>query len=154
MSVEREIGYIKVSVCQPPSAPIWWNQLQCIWRETGQSSSTPNPWIKAKSYSGEICSALGNPLWMWERTAQWVFRGRFGVLGLEREQAGEDFISTVLHISWKKQSSFGFLMATSFFSLQPRVQVTRPCLLSFQRGMKANGLRSFRQSSRGKKQNE
>lgn len=94
-SVEREIGYIKVWARQPPSGPIWWNQLCCVWAETGQSSSTPNPWIKAKSYSRQICSAPGNPLWMWERTAQWVFRGRLGVLGLERERAGEDFISTV-----------------------------------------------------------
>lgn len=104
MSAEREIGYIKVGFCQPPSAPTRWNLLCYIWGETDQSSSTPNPWIKAKSYSTEIRSAPGNPLWMWERTAQWVCRGRLGVLGSEREEAGEDFISTALRIRLEKQN--------------------------------------------------
>lgn len=74
-SGEREIGYIKFKLCQPPSASVWWNHLCCIRGETGQSSSTPNPWIKAKSYRGEICSAPGNPLWMWGVTAHWFFLG-------------------------------------------------------------------------------
>lgn len=41
---------------------------------------------------------------MWERTAQWVFRGRLGVFGLEREHAGEDFISTVVRTPSEKQN--------------------------------------------------
>lgn len=132
MSAEREIGYIKGGVCQPPSAPIWRSQLCCVWGATGRSSSTPNPWIKAKSYSAEIyVLPRENPLWMWERAAQWVFLGViWKFLGLEWEQAGEDFISTLFYVCffcWGKKphnhhsvffhQGFGFTVAPGCYIL-------------------------------------
>lgn len=68
----------------------------------------------------EICSAPGNPLWMLERTAQWVFRGHLGVVGLERQQVGEDFISTVLLMPFGKIPIQFFSGSISCF-FQPKI---------------------------------
>lgn len=73
----------------PPAAicSYKFESVKVCMRSGRLSSSTPNPWITAKSYRMGICSAPGNPLWMWER-------GR-SVGVLRSGQACEDFTASV-----------------------------------------------------------